>query len=263
MPNKYNRAFTLIELLVVIAIISILAAILFPVFARARENARRSSCLSNLKQMGLAAMQYVQDYDERLPLAVISLPNTVTPPGGVWSSGSGVYNWIWPQTLHPYHRSTQVFFCPSSSFPVQPGAVANSKEGHNGANNRVLKSAAPALAIAEIVSVAGTYMAMDLSSYTIDPVNAHTINAPNYFIPGGAPYATMASSDSFTGCTHAPNCPAQEADYKTGRHLGGVNVAYTDGHVKWLRSDKVVQEARTFHNTNHTRSAWDPLADNN
>lgn len=69
MKNQKRKAFTLIELLVVIAIIAILAAILFPVFARARENARRSSCLSNLKQIGLGAMMYIQDYDERYPQA--------------------------------------------------------------------------------------------------------------------------------------------------------------------------------------------------
>src|SRR5688500_3211019 len=72
---RKNRAFTLIELLVVIAIIAILAAILFPVFARARENARRASCQSNLKQIGLGVMQYVQDYDERYPAWARSLNN--------------------------------------------------------------------------------------------------------------------------------------------------------------------------------------------
>ena len=67
-----NRGFTLIELLIVIAIITILASILFPVFARARENARRSACQSNLKQIGLGLMQYVQDYDERMPLIYVA-----------------------------------------------------------------------------------------------------------------------------------------------------------------------------------------------
>src|SRR5690606_6779733 len=77
-----KRGFTLIELLVVIAIIAILAAILFPVFARARENARRASCQSNLKQIGLGLMQYTQDYDERLPAGFLT--NTGVPyPDGV------------------------------------------------------------------------------------------------------------------------------------------------------------------------------------
>lgn len=92
--------FTLIEILVVIAVISILAAILFPVFARARENARRSSCLSNEKQLGLAALQYTQDYDERLFGFSIS-------EGGVSKT--------WMFRLQPYMKSKQLFKCPSET----------------------------------------------------------------------------------------------------------------------------------------------------
>src|SRR4028118_675254 len=77
-----HRGFTLIELLVVIAIIAILAAILFPVFSRARENARRASCMSNLKQIGLGVMQYVQDYDERYPSSMYASRYTTGP--GTW-----------------------------------------------------------------------------------------------------------------------------------------------------------------------------------
>jgi len=93
-----RQGFTLIELLVVIAIIAILAAILFPVFSRARENARRTSCLSNLKQVGIAMMQYLQDSDEHYTMSEHDDPATLYP---------------WFQPLQPYIKSSQVFVCPS------------------------------------------------------------------------------------------------------------------------------------------------------
>ncbi|RYG69486.1 DUF1559 domain-containing protein, partial [bacterium] len=101
-----RRAFTLIALLVVIAIIAILAAILFPVFGRARENARRSSCQSNLKQIGLGLMQYTQDYDETFPGN--NMAYTATGP-------SGVYSVTWDTVIQPYLKSSQIMVCPSDS----------------------------------------------------------------------------------------------------------------------------------------------------
>ena len=93
------RGFTLIELLVVIAIIAILAAILFPVFARAREKARQTACLNNVKQLSLAVMQYVQDYDEVLPASYY--------PGNPADSNA------WYEKIQPYVKNTQVQVCPS------------------------------------------------------------------------------------------------------------------------------------------------------
>jgi prepilin-type N-terminal cleavage/methylation domain-containing protein len=105
--NRSKRGFTLIELLVVIAIIAILAAILFPVFARARENARRASCQSNLKQIGLGLMQYTQDYDEKLPQAWFV---------NLWPSQPGANgNYKWMDAVQPYIKSEQLFVCPSDT----------------------------------------------------------------------------------------------------------------------------------------------------
>jgi prepilin-type N-terminal cleavage/methylation domain-containing protein/prepilin-type processing-associated H-X9-DG protein len=101
-----RRGFTLIELLVVIAIIAILAAILFPVFARAREKARQASCQSNAKQIGLGILMYVQDYDETMPCCT-TWGNTQ-----LWT-----WDWhkdfTWAQAIHPYVKNWQVHVCPS------------------------------------------------------------------------------------------------------------------------------------------------------
>ncbi len=104
-----RSAFTLIELLVVIAIIAILAAILFPAFARARENARRASCQSNEKQIALGIQQYTQDYDERFP-AIDANTGLTGNPG-------------WAYAIQPYLKSEQLFQCPSNNSPAATGAT--------------------------------------------------------------------------------------------------------------------------------------------
>ena len=103
-----RAAFTLIEILVVISIIAILAAILFPVFGRVRENARRTSCLSNLRQIGLGLQQYTQDYDEQ------NSRSWYVASGA--SSASASYKWM--DAIYPYVKSEQVFNCPCHTLPV-------------------------------------------------------------------------------------------------------------------------------------------------
>src|SRR6476620_3283452 len=106
--RSLTRGFTLIELLVVIAVIALLAALLFPAFSRARESARRSSCQSNLRQIGLGLLSYTQDYDELFVADWFGPDTTATEPAG---TPGGRYKWM--DAIYPYVQSEQVFSCPS------------------------------------------------------------------------------------------------------------------------------------------------------
>lgn len=247
-----RKGFTLIELLVVIAIIAILAAILFPVFARARENARRSSCLSNLKQLGLAAMQYTQDYDEMFMPAYNYLPG-VPQPGGSWQ-GAGDTTHYWPQLLYPYHKSIQVFVCPSQSLY---GSAPY--RGHYGANGIIVGRSAYTgyenpVSLSKVNSSAATYLFMDSGTYVNDPYYAYNPSG-FFYLPG-----ITESGAAANACTATAN--NLQSDCDAGRHFGGVNMAFADGHVKWLKTQTVAAQARKFARFDHnTNCAWDP-ADN-
>jgi len=244
MKKENYSGFTLIELLVVIAIIAILASILFPVFARARENARRASCQSNLKQMGLAAMQYTQDYDEKFGPALISLPDQMPPDNLFWFGDDK--NWVWPQILYPYHKSIQVFVCPS-------GATSNHNKpysAHYGANILLMKDfRSPPITTVSLASVqapASTFLMMDSGPYMTSPGNASGPGGSFWYTPGACgPGGASTTSNALSGFSLS--------DCQTGRHLGGVNVAFADGHVKWLKSDKLKEEALKPGN-----GAWNP-----
>ena len=197
--SKPRRAFTLIELLVVIAIISILAAILFPVFGRARENARRSSCQSNLKQIGIGTLQYVQDYDERFPL-------------GVWvDTSSGTPEAITVvETIQPYLKSRQVMICPSDSGEpdVEMYGFANWPKVSYTANNQVATSP-------------GFFASIGITGLPDDPPPAHIAQIKSSArlpfiwdgISTGNPYEVIVNR----------------------RHFEGANCAFADGHVKWFK----------------------------
>jgi len=221
MECKSKKAFTLIELLVVIAIISILAAILFPVFARARESARRTSCLSNLKQLGLGVMMYVQDYDEQMPRRYND--HMTTDGGDCPSYGTPECHWVIDapgkaMTLEPYLKNQQITLCPSR------GSGASDARPDYGYNTTF--SAGGSLASVELPAEMLLFADDTYQSRTqYHPSQGIRIWAQNYYIK---PRSTPPQADIDNG-TYQPY----------GRHLDGVNIAFMDGHAKWMNINKM------------------------
>ena len=196
-----RKGFTLIELLVVIAIIAILAAILFPVFARARENARRTSCASNLKQIGLGFLQYTQDYDERLPRIPADTGQLATPS--------------WDIQLYPYMKSTQILACPSDS--VSP-TIDMTGQGYDGYSGSLRRSYAMAEYIGEPDGV--SLAAIPVVSKTFLTVEK---NMGRY----GTTSADQWNNDYATWFGN--NIAKNGSEW---RHLDTTNFLFADGHVK-------------------------------
>ncbi|MEO6906637.1 MAG: DUF1559 domain-containing protein [Abditibacteriaceae bacterium] len=242
LPLQQRSAFTLIELLVVIAIISILAAILFPVFARARENARRATCQSNLKQIALGIMMYNQDYDGTYPMLQTGGPGG--PAGGIqwgWYYSDGSYAGVdssnsvpLDTTLQPYLKSTQIFSCPSMLsgyndyfYNSNLGVGISSECQYTGTNPCNKKESS-------LVAPVTTIMLGDTGRSTyFQAANCHTWNYSD--CPESNPQGASAPGSGWSD--QLPNAwpsAAQTTAMQT-RHLEGLNYAFADGHVKWLK----------------------------
>jgi prepilin-type N-terminal cleavage/methylation domain-containing protein/prepilin-type processing-associated H-X9-DG protein len=227
--KQFKRGFTLIELLVVIAIIAILAAILFPVFARARENARRSSCQSNLKQLGLGFKQYLQDYDETYPIS-----------GGFNEPNNAVNNWYyWPDEIFPYLKSKQIFNCPSDGsgtkynigylwtmptiFSASDAAIdykVNTNVVQFEPTGTVYVGGPQPVKESKAINQADTFLLWDCNPVAGSSGGGFSVAGANFYLSNNAAYDTRS--------------PNNDGRVAGGRHLGGENYLFVDGHVKWL-----------------------------
>jgi len=254
-----KSGFTLIELLVVIAIIAILASILFPVFARARENARRTSCLSNMKQIGLGLMQYTQDYDERYPPnwqcpdntwagctanAATAIDTDPSKPSGRFTvnanhgDGSG-HARTWMDSIFPYVKSTQIFVCPSHTLAASRPSYGYSTAigGYGGSYNAYGGSSYKPVALAAITRPSEIICILDYEgaySYTASPVIVRS-----RALDERSSYYLMVIP-----------------------HLEGGTAAYADGHAKWRPRGTIAANIPDGTSAAaYTSRAWNPYID--
>ena len=199
-----RRGFTLIELLVVIAIIAILAAILFPVFAKAREKARTSSCTNNTKQMSLAMLQYAQDYDEKFSMLGNGSQLTPVIPGdNVFNYNPAPYNIFyrsWASNIYPYIKNTQVYRCPSTDYANYGVAYGLPAYYANTVTNTLPYLFNTVIAMAKLKTPSQSCMITEKG--------------------GGGGYQYVLSTQYY----------ACRMDHNEGGIVG-----YFDGHVKWLK----------------------------
>ena len=242
---RRSHGFTLIELLVVIAIIAILAAILFPVFAKAREKARQITCTSNEKQLGLGILQYLQDNDE-------------TFPSGVGTSSDATAQVNWAQQIYPYVKSTAVYRCPddptqaSAPYSVLSYAINAQLSIYNGGMTQrnayslsTLNAPASTVLLCE-VQMGGTNTRFQPDSPTPNAYGwvTYGANAPNnqYAINDTYGYGNQYPNGQYatglfwnTGGATAGVQPFTNP----GVHTGGSNFLLADGHAKWMRGTSV------------------------
>ena len=227
-------AFTLIELLVAIAIIAILAAILFPVFAQAREKARQTSCLSNIKQIGLGLLMYTQDYDEQFPRADYTLPAGTPSPLNPAASGGfagRINHYKWQTWVLPYIKNTQIFFCPSRTRDQEAWNVNGEIKGNGYALNLSISGRPIANSattenssflgggLAGVQEPASTWMLQELRNQ----VSFSYISSSGQLFPA-------ALRESWADYLMPGNAVVK--DYAP--HGEGFTFCYIDGHAKWM-----------------------------
>lgn len=230
---RRRRGFTLIELLVVIAIIAILAAILFPVFAQAREKARASGCMSNQKQIALAFSMYAQDYDETYPLGQIA--TVVNPVTGIPVR--------WEDSVTPYIKAGNVggiLTCPSAAskayaYSMNAALSGKSQASAGNAADTVLTAdgtQVPNQAVKEKTNpAAGLPQTGPVFVYTLTGFEATWNPAPNFKSGKGEPLATMVVDPKLN-----VDLDNKAAGYLRFRHNDGVNASFADGHAKYARA---------------------------
>jgi len=291
---KGRKGFTLIELLVVIAIIAILAAILFPVFGKARAKARSATCLAQVKQMSLALQMYANDYEQMLPFALSERTTAgATPPGGVWASGSFGPYVFWQQLIYPYMGATGIAVCPENPLgkTTDQTLLWAGNYGANGtgigawgpAGYAVMGSyfegqpgnSQPSASETQFISPGQVYGIMCSGSYILSTYHANL----NYFwmmMGGGSmgfPFDSgecqyipgtgrllMAGHHTFTEVANMNGYgkgAAVAKDFFDGRHNGGDNVAFCDGHAKWVSGGVLVAESSAY-DSDMTTSSWSP-----
>ncbi|MBC8142818.1 MAG: DUF1559 domain-containing protein [Armatimonadetes bacterium] len=269
--KQTNRtAFTLIELLVVIAIIAILAAILFPVFAQAREKARQTSCLSNIKQISLGLIQYQQDFDETVPFN-----RECNNPGGTPCIADRVIVG-WMDLVDPYIKSRQVFKCPSdtvepipylptdldmqgnravrghkwtsSTTPADWGGAYQSSYARN---NNLANNGTNTATLADIQFVATTLMVVESAANSGGGANGlerghgsvFSIVRPPAIVATPCvlndPANTTNNRANFFGTLIPEQQTNERAIPSSQRHSGGANYGFVDGHAKWYKPENI------------------------
>ncbi|BCM94183.1 hypothetical protein IAD21_06086 [Abditibacteriota bacterium] len=227
-----KSGFTLIELLVVIAIIAILAAILFPVFARARENARKISCLSNLKQIGLGALQYSQDYDE----AVLPLRQTYTTTSIM----------SFPVLVQPYIKSLQVFKCPSNT-------ITNTMAGTTDA---VL--APSGISVSYIANAGAGYPNGPGDARPMRDASAGPVNLASLVNPATTILITEHNGGSTNPDLYNNGTVYSSATSRLQGHLGMTNFLFCDGHAKAMKPSATSNASMCMWTLNNAVGTGDP-----